>query len=150
MKRIFLGILLIILLTSCTKNSTFNNIENEKTMNEENIEMVKITINDNEYDINLEDNNTVKELLDILPLTITMNELNGNEFYAYLDESFSVDSHNPKTINKGDVMLYGNNCLVIFYKSFDTSYSYTKIGHIDNLDDLDNKDVLVKFNMGED
>jgi hypothetical protein len=145
MKRIFLGILLIILLTSCTKNSTFNNIENEKTMNEENIEMVKITINDNEYDINLEDNNTVKELLDILPLTITMNELNGNEFYAYLDESFSVDSHNPKTINKGDVMLYGNNCLVIFYESFDTSYSYTKIGHIDNIPELDDSSISVSI-----
>ena len=135
MKRVFLGILLIILLTSCTKNSTFNNIDNKNEINEENIAMIKITINDNEYDINLEDNNTVKELLDILPLTITMNELNGNEFYAYLDESFSVNSHNPKTINKGDVMLYDNNCLVIFYKTFNTSYSYTKIGHIDSLPD---------------
>ena len=107
--------------------------------------MIKITINDNEYDINLEDNNTVKELLDILPLTITMNELNGNEFYAYLDESFSVNSHNPKTINKGDVMLYDNNCLVIFYKTFNTSYSYTKIGHIDSLPDLDVSSISVSI-----
>ena len=29
-------------------------------------------------------------------------------------------------------MLFGNSCLVIFYKSFTTSYSYTKIGHIEN------------------
>lgn len=145
MKRVFLGILLIILLTSCTKNSTFNNIDNKNEINEENIAMIKITINDNEYDINLEDNNTVKELLDILPLTITMNELNGNEFYAYLDESFSVNSHNPKTINKGDVMLYDNNCLVIFYKTFNTSYSYTKIGHIDSLPDLDVSSISVSI-----
>ena len=145
MKKVFLGILLIILLTSCTKNSTFNNIDNEKAMNEENIEMVKIKINDNEYTINLEDNNTVKELLDILPLTINMNELNGNEFYAYLDNAFSVNKYNPKTINKGDVMLYGNNCLVIFYKSFDTSYSYTKIGHIDSLPELDDSSISVSI-----
>ena len=133
------------ILTSCTKNSTFNNIDNQNIIKDGNIDMIKIKINDNEYNINLEDNNTVKELLDILPLTIIMNELNGNEFYAYLNESFSVDSHNPKTINKGDVMLYGNNCLVIFYKTFDTSYSYTKIGHIDNLPDLDDSNISVSI-----
>ena len=48
-------------------------------------------------------------------------------------------------INKGDVYLYNNNCLVIFYKSFTTSYSYTYIGHINDLADLDNNSVLVKI-----
>ena len=42
-------------------------------------------------------------------------------------------------------MLFGNNCLVIFYESFDTTYSYTKIGHIDNLDNLENGNIKVKF-----
>ena len=42
-------------------------------------------------------------------------------------------------------MIYGNDCLVIFYKSFTSSYSYTKIGHIDNLPDLGNDNVLVSF-----
>ena len=62
-----------------------------------------------------------------------------------MNNSLTTNSYNPNHIVKGDVMLYGNNCLVIFYKSFDTSYSYTKIGHIDNLPDLGNSDVLVKF-----
>ncbi len=145
MKRIFIVLLLIMLSTSCTKNSTFNNIDNKNVMNKENIAMIKIKINDNEYDIILEDNETVKELLDILPLRITMNELNGNEFYAYLDNNLSENKYNPKTINKGDVMLYGNNCLVIFYKTFDTSYSYTKIGHIDSLAELDDTNIEVSI-----
>lgn len=42
-------------------------------------------------------------------------------------------------------MIYGNDCLVIFYKSFTSSYSYTKIGHIDNLSDLGNDSVSVSF-----
>ena len=48
-------------------------------------------------------------------------------------------------INVGDVMLYGNNCLVVFYKSFDTSYSYTKIGHINNLPDLGNENISIRI-----
>ena len=38
-----------------------------------------------------------------------------------------------------------NAKLVVFYKSFDTSYSYTKIGHIENLQDLENKNETIKF-----
>ena len=68
-----------------------------------------------------------------------------NEKYVYLDNSLPTNSSNPKRINAGDVMLYGNNCLVIFYKSFDTSYSYTKIGHINNLENLDNENINVKI-----
>ena len=74
-----------------------------------------------------------------------MDELNGNEKFVYMNNSLTTNSYNPNHIVKGDVMLYGNNCLVIFYKSFDTSYSYTKIGHIDNLDNLGNGSITAKF-----
>ena len=106
---------------------------------------MKVIINEKEYTINLENNETAKEFIKLLPNQFSMNELNGNEKYVYLDKELPTNSSNPKRINKGDVMLYGNNCLVIFYKSFDTNYSYTKIGHIDNLDDLGNKNIEVNF-----
>lgn len=79
----------------------------------------------------------------MLPLELNMSELNGNEKYAYLDKSLPTNSYNPKHINSGDVMLFGDNCLVIFYDSFNTSYSYTKIGHIDNLPNLGNGSIKV-------
>ena len=150
MKKRFLIILfLLLLLVGCGKKEerdikeTNNPKEEERIMEDNN--NIRITINNKEYDITLEDNETVKELKKLLPLNITMAELNGNEKYIYLDNNLPTDSYKPKNINKGDVMLYGNNCLVIFYESFETPYSYTKIGHIDNLPDLGKESVKVKI-----
>ena len=106
---------------------------------------MKVTIDDKEYTINLEDSAAAKKLIELAPFETKMDELNGNEKYVYLSDSFPVDSYKPEHIEQGDVMLFDNSCLVIFYKSFDTSYSYTKIGHIDNLPDLGNNSVDVKF-----
>ena len=142
---------LFLLVTGC--NNKENKTKEEKNANtnvidtneKEEVNMLKIYINNEEYDIDLENNETVKELINLLPLEVTMNELNGNEKYIYLDSKLSTNSSNPKHINAGDVMLYGNNCLVIFYESFDTSYSYTRIGHINNLPNLGNGNIKVKI-----
>ena len=117
----------------------YNNNDNEV------INSMKIIINNSEYVVDLEDNDTARVLVSMLPLELNMSELNGNEKYVYFDESLPTNSYNPKTINAGDVMLFGDNCLVIFYKSFDTSYSYTKIGHINNLGDLGSGNIKVKI-----
>ena len=39
-------------------------------------------------------------------------------------------------INNGDLMLYGSKTLVLFYQSFSTSYSYTKLGSVDDASSL--------------
>ena len=140
-KKILL-VLIVILITGCSNNK----VELPKEDNNLGVNnQVKVLIDKKEYTINLEDNETAKEFVNILPLELNMNELNGNEKYIYLDTTLPTNSSNPKKINVGDVMLYGDNCLVIFYKSFDTSYSYTKIGHIDNLPNLGNDSISVKF-----
>lgn len=118
---------------------------NEKIDYNEEINSVKVLINDKEYTIELENNETAKSFVTLLPLEFMMNELNKNEKYVYLDNTLPTDSKNVKHINSGDVMLYGNNCLVIFYKSFDTSYSYTKIGYIKNMPSLNNENISVKI-----
>lgn len=65
-----------------------------------------------------------------LPLTLDMRELNGNEKYFYADFTLPVSSFRPGSIDTGDIMLYGNKCIVLFYESFSTSYSYTRIGKV--------------------
>ena len=153
-KKLFLSLLIIVslfIITGCdskkneSNNQNNNQIENTINESSEVISSVKVTINNKEYTLNLEDNETARSFIDLLPQEYSMNELNGNEKYIYLDSSLPTNSSNPKHINAGDVMLYGDNCLVIFYKSFDTSYSYTKIGHIDNLDNLGNESITAKF-----
>ena len=103
------------------------------------------TINGEKLEIQLEDNATAVAFAKMLPLELTMSDLNSNEKYVYLDKTLPTDSYNPGRVEAGDVMLFGNNCLVIFYESFDTEYSYTKIGHIDGLPELGAGDVVVKF-----
>ncbi len=88
----------------------------------------------------LEDNDTAQELYRRLPLEITMEELHGNEKYYYFDEVFPSHPKCVGMIEKGDLMLYGDDCLVLFYQSFSTSYAYTKIGTVNQADLLD--DVL--------
>ena len=147
MKKIIYSFVIITLLfvtIGCNNKKVINDNSFKNSSNEV-IESVKAIINDKEYVINLEDNETVKAFINILPKEFNMSELNGNEKYTYLDSSLPVNESNLKKVNAGDVMLYGDNCLVIFYKSFNTSYSYTKIGHIDNLLDLGNGSITVKI-----
>ena len=91
-----------------------------------------IKIENASYLITLYDNATGQALMDKLPMTLKMDELNGNEKFHYLSETLPTDSQRVGRIKAGDVMLYGSDCLVIFYKDFSTSYSYTPIGHIEN------------------
>ena len=140
-KRIIYGLLLIlalIIITGCnSKKISSNSNEVMKTM--------KVIVEDKEYIVDLENNKTTKKFIKILPQEFSMTELNNNEKYVYLNESLPTKSYNPKHIDAGDIMLFGNDCLVIFYKSFDTSYSYTKIGHIKDLPDLGNENIIIKF-----
>ena len=93
---------------------------------------ILLSINGTGFSATLEDNETAQALTSMLPMTLSMNELNGNEKYCYLDTSLPQEATNPGTIQAGDIMLFGSDCLVLFYESFSTGYSYTRIGRIDD------------------
>lgn len=112
-------------------NEIASNLENKNEGGEESMKL-NIKVGDKNFTATLESNNTTKSLLEKLPLTINMSELHGNEKYYYFNESLPTNSERIGNINTGDLMLYGSDCLVLFYKSFSTSYSYTRLGHIDN------------------
>ena len=141
MKKILYTLFLVIIsiyIIGCEKS-------NNRKVTEKVSDSVKVFINDKEYKLNLYDNETSNSLIKLFPLEVNMKTLSENEVYVYLDEKLPTNSSNPKTIHSGDVMLYGDNCLVIFYKTFNTSYSYTKIGHIDNLPIINEDTVRVRI-----
>ena len=100
--------------------------------NTENTMQINVTVGTKTFTATLADSETGRAFAQLLPLTLPMTELNGNEKYHYLDSSLPTDSYQPGTIQAGDLMLYGNNCVVLFYETFSSSYSYTRIGSIDD------------------
>ena len=91
---------------------------------------VKATLNGQDFDIELADNDTARAFAEMLPLSGTLSELNGNEKYLMVDETLPSNPSNPGTIEAGDVMLYQDDCIVVFYETHSTSYSYTRIGKV--------------------
>ena len=131
---ILFSISCIQLFACCNKNnltlSTSNKVLNTDSMK------LKVTIGTNTFTATLYNNATVTAFKTRLPMTLNMTELNGNEKYFDLTDNLPANASNPGTIQAGDLMLYGSNTLVLFYKSFSTSYSYTPMGHIDDASGL--------------
>jgi hypothetical protein len=95
-----------------------------------------MTIGERRFSITLSDNDAARAFATQVPLTLDMSELNGNEKYAQLPKALPADASRPGTIRNGDLMLYGKDTVVIFYSTFQSSYSYTRLGHVDDAADL--------------
>ena len=104
----------------------------ENTDAAEETTMILLTIGGQTFQAVLESSETGEAFAALLPLTLEMRELNGNEKYFYLNESLPAQAERVGRIEAGDLMLYGTDCIVLFYESFPTSYSYTRIGRIEN------------------
>ena len=97
---------------------------------------MRVSIYDVPFVARLEDNGTAAAFAALLPMRLDMDELNGNEIYHYLPEPLPSAPERVGHVNAGDIMLYGDSCVVIFYESFDTPYSYTPIGNIADAEGL--------------
>ena len=93
---------------------------------------ITIQINGKEFTATLENKRSARAFAERLPLEVDATELNGNEKYFYLDDDLPTDAVRINQIHAGDLMLYESNCVVLFYRDFTTSYSYTRLGKLDN------------------
>lgn len=136
MKRLlFLAFLAVSLVScaSCSKSTA--TVESNNNTNPTGSKM-KIKIGNSTFTATLYDNTTVTAFKSMLPLSVNMIELNGNEKYVDLPKTLPTNASNPGTIQNGDLMLYSSSTLVLFYKTFSTSYSYTKLGRVDDVSGL--------------
>lgn len=113
------------------------------------VEALIITVNGTPFSACFYNTHAADEFKSMLPLSFEMSELNGNEKYIYTDTSFTTSAESVGHINKGELLLYGDSCVVLFYDNFDTPYSYTKLGYIENTEGLENAvgtgSVTVRF-----
>ena len=113
---------------------------------------LRVIINENKVlTATLEDNATVAAFKEMLPLTLDMSDFNANEKKFDLPKRLPTKDANPQMIQAGDLMIWNSSTLVFFYKSFPTSYSYTKIGRINNTsgiaDAIGSENVRIRFEL---
>lgn len=112
---------------------------------------MKITTGSKVFFATLSDNATARAFRALLPLKVKMTELNGNEKYFDLPESLPTNLFTPGTIHSGDLLLWGDKTLVVFYKTFGSPYRYTRVGKIDGTEGLANAlgtgDVEISFEL---
>ena len=95
-------------------------------------DQLELEVNGSRYSVRLADTDAAAELAGRLPLELEMEELNGNEKYAYLEAPLPSAEEAPGEIHAGDLMLYGDDCLVLFYRSFESGYRYTPLGSLED------------------
>ena len=149
MKRVMIValVLMLVLLTSCSvKNeSQQSTVSDKETIStEEGSDMISITmsINGEKAEVTWENNESVKALVKLAaesPLTI------DTSMYGGFEQVGSIGTDLPSndvsiTTEPGDIVLYTGNNIVVFYGS--NSWSYTRLGHIENKSDEELKDLL--------
>ena len=126
------GLIIILGLVACTAVSGDDSMDDS----------VKVKINDEVFDVKLENNSATQELIKELKkgnVTVNASEYGGFEKVGDLGFSLPANDENVET-NPGDIVLYQGDKVSLFYGSH--SWSYTKLGKIDNVDSNKLKEVL--------
>lgn len=118
-------------------------VSEENLTEEDNMEnTLLITIGDKTLTATLADTVgavALKNLLSEEPITIDMRDYGGFEKVGSLGQNLPTDD-TQTTTQAGDIVLYQGNQIVIFYGS--NSWSYTRLGKINNLTQAELKEIL--------
>ena len=122
----FATIMLVILLLCCAALSL--TACGDKTLKSG---QVKITIGEKSFIAELSDTKAAKELEKSLPKTIKMTAVNGQYVHGNVDGAkYTADAVPSEIMKAGDIMLQGDNELVLFYAVNTSNDPLTRIGKI--------------------
>ena len=121
---------------------------------EQNTEMkMNVTVGGRTFTATLEENDAVREFVEMMresPVSVEMNDYSGFEKVGGLGRGLTANDSQTTTV-AGDIVLYCGDQIVMFYSS--NSWSYTRIGHIDDLtgweDALGSGNVTAVFTLAE-
>lgn len=108
---------------------------------------VQVKINDNVFDVKLEDNSASKDFIKELKkgnVTVNASEYGGFEKVGNLGFLLPTSDEKVDT-TPGDIVLYQGDKISLFYGSH--SWSYTKLGRLVNVDSDKLKEVLGSGNV---
>jgi hypothetical protein len=129
--------ILILSLIACTAVSGDDSVNDS----------VKVQINEDIFDVELENNSAAQEFIKELKkgnITVNATEYGGFEKVGELGFSLPASDENINT-EPGDIVLYQGDKVSLFYGSH--SWSYTKLGKIDNISSNELKEVLGQGNV---
>jgi hypothetical protein len=110
-----------------------------------------MAVGERRFAISLAGTEAARAFAAMLPLTLDMADLHGNEKQQDLPTALPTDTRRPGTIRHGDLMLWGSRTLVVFYLTFDSPYAYTRLGRVDDpaglAQALGRGDVRVTFSV---
>ncbi|MBE6018754.1 MAG: hypothetical protein E7230_00220 [Clostridiales bacterium] len=101
-----------------------------------------MTINGEKLEVTWEDNESVKALAELAaeePVTIDASKYGGFEQVGSIGTTLP-SSDVSTTTEPGDIVLYTGSSIVVFYGS--NSWSYTRLGHIENKSKSELEDLL--------
>lgn len=132
---------------SATKDDVKEWVDTLPLNNEKSEPKLLLSVNGQELTASFVDSSAAEELAEKLkaePVTITLNEYGGFEKVGKLPWSLTRSDASTET-EPCDIMLYQGNQMTIFYNS--NSWSYTKLGHIDNITQNELKAILGEGNV---
>lgn len=158
---LILACTLAAVLSGCAGGSQTETPESESAGNdaegfeeEENMgRKIIVEVNGSRFTATLENNkaaDALEEMVQEEPVTVQMSDYAGFEKVGSLGASLPA-SNRQTTTHAGDIVLYQDNQIVIFYGS--NSWSYTRLGKIDDLtgweEALGNGDVTLTLSPEE-
>lgn len=152
----FILVMMLLVLSACSSvqnNQQAKQTQTTTTSKTEEEKMVTDTVNGETFTITLNQSQAAQEFLNLLPLTLDMRDVNGNEKYAVLNQTFTNDDKKAGTIHAGDLKLWSGNGLVLFYDDFPSPYQYTDLGTMSDsqglAEALGSGDVIITIEVVE-
>ena len=136
--------------TDVTKQQSddLTNVSDEKTESntEKSEKTMKLTLNEHEYNVTLNNNSTTDDILKLLPMTLKMQRYAGHEYYASLSETPTIEGVTTTSDIKAGGIYYwdGWNAFVINFE--DTNIAPYKVVHIGDV----NGDIVSELSKSED